>query len=58
MLRVSLRKISVLVVLMAFAAVSLAEGIQFVLVKGVAVVKEGRFVDGILPGRAARAPIS
>jgi hypothetical protein len=35
-----------------------SEGIQFVLVNGVAVVKEGRLVDGVLPGRAARAPIS
>jgi N-acyl-D-aspartate/D-glutamate deacylase len=35
-----------------------SEGIQFVLVNGAAVVKEGRFVDGVFPGRAARAPIS
>jgi N-acyl-D-aspartate/D-glutamate deacylase len=35
-----------------------SEGIQFVLVNGVAVVKEGRLVDGVFPGRAARAPIT
>jgi N-acyl-D-aspartate/D-glutamate deacylase len=35
-----------------------SEGIQFVLVNGVAVVTDGRFVDGVFPGRAARAPIS
>jgi N-acyl-D-aspartate/D-glutamate deacylase len=35
-----------------------SEGIEFVLVNGVAVVKDGRFVDGVFPGRAARAPIS
>lgn len=35
-----------------------SEGIQFVLVNGVAVVKDGRLVDGVFPGRAARAPIS
>jgi N-acyl-D-aspartate/D-glutamate deacylase len=35
-----------------------SEGIQFVLVNGVAVVKDGQFVDGVFPGRAARAPIS
>jgi N-acyl-D-aspartate/D-glutamate deacylase len=35
-----------------------SEGIQFVLVNGVAVVKEGRLVDGVFPGRAARAPIA
>jgi len=35
-----------------------SEGIQFVLVDGVAVVKDGRLVDGVFPGRAARAPIS
>jgi N-acyl-D-aspartate/D-glutamate deacylase len=32
-------------------------GIQFVLVNGVAVVKDGQLVDGVFPGRAARAPI-
>ena len=35
-----------------------SEGIQFVLVNGVAVVKDGKLVDGVFPGRAARAPIS
>jgi len=35
-----------------------SEGIQFVLVNGVAVVKDGQLVDGVFPGRAARAPIS
>jgi len=35
-----------------------SEGIQFVLVNGVVVVKDGRLVDGVFPGRAARAPIS
>jgi dihydroorotase len=35
-----------------------SEGIQFVLVNGVPVVKEGKLVEGIFPGRAARAPIS
>ena len=35
-----------------------SEGIQFVLVNGVAVVKEGQLVDGVFPGRAVRAPIS
>jgi N-acyl-D-aspartate/D-glutamate deacylase len=35
-----------------------SEGIQFVLVNGVAVVKDGQLVDGVFPGRAARAPVS
>ena len=35
-----------------------SDGIQFVLVNGVAVVKDGQLVDGVFPGRAARAPIS
>jgi len=35
-----------------------SEGIQFVVVNGVPVVKEGQLVDGVFPGRAARAPIS
>lgn len=35
-----------------------SEGIQFVLVNGVAVVKDGQLVDGVFPGRAVRAPIS
>lgn len=34
-----------------------SEGIQFVLVNGVAVVNDGRLVDGVFPGRGARAPI-
>jgi N-acyl-D-aspartate/D-glutamate deacylase len=34
-----------------------SEGIQFVLVNGVLVVNDGRLVDGIFPGRGARAPI-
>jgi hypothetical protein len=33
-----------------------SEGIQFVLVNGVAVVKDGQLVEGIFPGKAARAP--
>ena len=33
-------------------------GIQFVLVNGVAVVRDGQLIDGVFPGRAARAPIS
>jgi dihydroorotase len=35
-----------------------SEGIQFVFVNGVPVVKDGQLVDGVFPGRAARAPIS
>jgi dihydroorotase len=35
-----------------------SDGIQFVLVNGVTVVKDGQLVDGVFPGRAARAPIS
>jgi N-acyl-D-aspartate/D-glutamate deacylase len=35
-----------------------SEGIQFVLINGVPVVKDGQLVDGVFPGRAARAPIS
>src|SRR5882724_5016472 len=35
-----------------------SEGIQFVLVNGTPVVKDGQLVDGVMPGRAARAPIS
>ena len=34
-----------------------SEGIQFVLVNGVPVVKGGQLVEGIFPGRAARAPV-
>ena len=33
-------------------------GIQFVFVNGVAVVKNGQLVDGVFPGRPARAPLS
>jgi len=35
-----------------------SEGIPFVLVNGVLVVKDSQLVDGVLPGRAARAPIT
>jgi N-acyl-D-aspartate/D-glutamate deacylase len=35
-----------------------SEGIQFVLVNGVPVVEDGKLVDGVFPGRAARAPIA
>ncbi|HEV3220029.1 MAG TPA: amidohydrolase family protein [Candidatus Acidoferrales bacterium] len=35
-----------------------SEGIEFVLVNGVPVLKNGQFVEGVFPGRAARAPIS
>ena len=35
-----------------------SEGIPFVLVNGVVVVKNGLLIDGVFPGRAARAPIS
>jgi dihydroorotase len=35
-----------------------SEGIQFVLVNGVPVVKDGHLVEGVFPGRGARAPIS
>jgi len=35
-----------------------SEGIQFVLVNGVAVLKDGQLVEGVFPGRAARAPLS
>jgi dihydroorotase len=35
-----------------------SEGIPWVLVNGVAVVKDGQLVDGVLPGRAVRAPIT
>ena len=35
-----------------------SEGIQFVLVNGVPVVKDGRLVEGVFPGRGVRAPIS
>jgi N-acyl-D-aspartate/D-glutamate deacylase len=35
-----------------------SEGIQFVLVSGVLVVKDGTLVEGIFPGRGVRAPSS
>jgi hypothetical protein len=35
-----------------------SEGIPFVLVNGVLVVKDGQLVPGVHPGRAARAPIA
>jgi dihydroorotase len=35
-----------------------SEGIQFVFVNGAPVVKDGQLVNGVFPGRAARAPIS
>src|SRR5258705_7714477 len=34
-----------------------SDGIPFVLVNGVAVVKKGQLVEGVFPGRAARAPV-
>jgi N-acyl-D-aspartate/D-glutamate deacylase len=33
-----------------------SEGVHFVFVNGVAVLKAGQLVDGVFPGRAARAP--
>ena len=35
-----------------------SEGISFVLVNGVSVLLNGKLVDAVFPGRAARAPIS
>jgi len=35
-----------------------SQGIQFVLVNGTLVVKEGNLVEGVFPGRAARAPVA
>ncbi len=35
-----------------------SEGIEFVLVNGALVVKDGKLVEGVFPGRAARAPVS
>jgi N-acyl-D-aspartate/D-glutamate deacylase len=35
-----------------------SQGIEFVLVNGVSVLRNGQLVDGVFPGRAARAPIS
>src|SRR6202022_1659559 len=34
-----------------------SQGIQFVLVNGVTVLKDGQLVEGVFPGRAERAPI-
>lgn len=34
-----------------------SDGIRFVLVNGVPVVRDGKLVEGVFPGRAARAPI-
>ncbi|HEY6337762.1 MAG TPA: amidohydrolase family protein [Candidatus Sulfotelmatobacter sp.] len=34
-----------------------SEGIQFVLVNGVPVLRKGKLVDGVFPGQPARAPI-
>jgi len=35
-----------------------SEGIQFVLVNGTTVLKDGQLVEGIFPGRALRAPLA
>jgi dihydroorotase len=35
-----------------------SEGIQFVFVNGTPVVRDGKLVEGVFPGRAARAPIT
>jgi N-acyl-D-aspartate/D-glutamate deacylase len=35
-----------------------SEGIPFVLVNGILVVKDGQLVEGVRPGRAARAPMA
>jgi len=35
-----------------------SEGIQFVFVNGTAILKDGKFVDGVFPGRPARAPLA
>jgi N-acyl-D-aspartate/D-glutamate deacylase len=34
-----------------------SDGIHFVFVNGTLVVKDGKLVEGVSPGRAARAPI-
>ena len=34
-----------------------SEGFRFVLVNGVPVVREGKVVEGVHPGKAARAPV-
>jgi len=41
----------------ADAAVA-STGVQHVLVNGVAVVRDGKVVDGVMPGRAVRVPIT
>jgi N-acyl-D-aspartate/D-glutamate deacylase len=35
-----------------------SEGIQFVLVNGTLILKDGNLVEGIFPGRAVRAPVT
>ena len=35
-----------------------SEGIRYVLVNGIPVLQDGQLVDGVLPGRAARAPLT
>jgi N-acyl-D-aspartate/D-glutamate deacylase len=35
-----------------------SDGIRFVLVNGIPVLQDGNLVDGIFPGRAARAPVT
>jgi len=35
-----------------------SQGIQFVLVNGTLVIKDGKFVEGVFPGRTARAPVA
>jgi N-acyl-D-aspartate/D-glutamate deacylase len=35
-----------------------SDGIQFVLVNGTAVLNNGQLVEGVFPGRPARAPLS
>jgi dihydroorotase len=35
-----------------------SEGIQFVFVNGTPVVRDRKLVEGVFPGRAARAPIT
>jgi N-acyl-D-aspartate/D-glutamate deacylase len=35
-----------------------SDGIEFVLVNGVPVLKDGKLVEGVFPGQAARAPIA
>ena len=40
------------------APLQYSAGIQYVLVNGVPVIKDGQFVEGIFPGRAIRAPVA